>query len=213
MYPPDASAADVIALACRRGEHDRGRLVAVELHGQLCRRDVHARCRCGRLALAHNHHNVIVTSCCAADPCPYANDGQCDVPRFCSAGDYLDCRTVGPVVSGTLPDTIGSLACRSKITSVCARQPARRCSRHPTPLSAGPCTSPPTHAARRVIAGYPGVVGSVPPTISALTALTAMCVPFAQPGSPPTRRLHRFASVWAVPFRRGRMLRFARSGP
>jgi hypothetical protein len=29
--------------------------------------------------------------------------------------------------------------------------------------------------------------GSAPPTISALTALTAMCVPFARPGSPPTR--------------------------
>ena len=33
--------------------------------------------------------------------------------------------------------------------------------------------------------------GSVPPTISALTALTALCVPFARPGSPPTRRLRQ----------------------
>jgi hypothetical protein len=108
------------------------------------------------------------------------------------------------------------LACRSKITSVCARQPARRsrrCSRPPTHLSARPGTSPPTHAARRVLAGYPGLVGSVPPTISALTALTRLCAPFARPGSPPMRRMRCFASAWAVLFRRGRMLRFARSGP
>jgi hypothetical protein len=45
-----------LALACRRGERDRGRLVAVELHGRLRRHDlqndVHARSRCGRLARA-----------------------------------------------------------------------------------------------------------------------------------------------------------------
>ncbi len=33
------------------------------------------------------------------------------------------------------------------------------------------------HAARRVLAGYPGLVGSVPPTISALTALTYLYAP------------------------------------
>ena len=49
----------------------------------------------------------------------------------------------------------------------------------------------PTHSARRVFAGYPGLVGSVPPTISALTALTYLCVPFARPGSPPMRRMRR----------------------
>jgi hypothetical protein len=37
--------------------------------------------------------------------------------------------------------------------------------------------------------------GSVPPTISALTALTQLCVPFARPGSPPMRRLRRCASA------------------
>jgi hypothetical protein len=41
-----------LALACRRGERDRGRLVAVELHGQLHRHDVHARSGCGRFALS-----------------------------------------------------------------------------------------------------------------------------------------------------------------
>jgi hypothetical protein len=45
----------------------------------------------------------------------------------------------------------------------------------------------------------------VPPAISALTALTAMCVPFAWPGSSPTRRIRRFASAWVVHLRRGRM--------
>jgi hypothetical protein len=34
----------------------------------------------------------------------------------CDTGDYVDCGTAGPVVSGTLSDAIGSLACRSKIT-------------------------------------------------------------------------------------------------
>ena len=33
--------------------------------------------------------------------------------------------------------------------------------------------------------------GSVPPTISALTALTSLCAPFARPGSPPMRRMPR----------------------
>jgi hypothetical protein len=37
--------------------------------------------------------------------------------------------------------------------------------------------------------------GSVPPTISALTALTLLCVPFARPGSPPMRRVRRSASA------------------
>ncbi len=112
-----------LALACRRRERDRGRLVAVELHGRLRRRDVHAQSGCGRFALAHNHHNVYVTSWCAAEPCQSASDGECDVPRYCAAGDYIDCGRAGPVIGGTLPEAIGSLACRSKITSVCARPP------------------------------------------------------------------------------------------
>jgi hypothetical protein len=163
-----------LALACRRSERDRGRLVAVELHGRLCRRDVPARSGCGRFALARDRCRAPLW--CAADPCQYYDDGRCAVLRRCAMGD---CGTGGPVVSGTLPDAIGSLACRSKITRLCARPPARRsrpCGRHPTPLSARPGTSPPTHAARRVIAGYPGLVGTVPPTISALTALTRLCV-------------------------------------
>ena len=40
-----------LALACRRGERDRGRLVAVELRGRLRRHDVPARSGCGRFAL------------------------------------------------------------------------------------------------------------------------------------------------------------------
>jgi hypothetical protein len=26
-----------------------------------------------------------------ADPCRYANDGVCDVPTYCSEGDWVDC--------------------------------------------------------------------------------------------------------------------------
>ena len=25
------------------------------------------------------------------DPCPYSNDGECDVPTYCEHGDYADC--------------------------------------------------------------------------------------------------------------------------
>ena len=106
------------------------------------RRDVHARSGCGRFTLARDRCRA--TLWCAADPCQWAGNGDCDVPQYCAAGDYIDCGTAGPVVSGTLPDTIGSLACRSKITRLCARPPARHsrpCSRHPTPSSAWPGTS------------------------------------------------------------------------
>ena len=122
LHPPDASA-PTSALACRRSERDRGRLVAVELHGQLRRRDVPARSGCGRIARARLHRSARQWLC-SADPCfQFASDGECDVPQYCAAGDYIDCGTVGPVVSGTLPDAIGSLACRSKITRLCARPP------------------------------------------------------------------------------------------
>ena len=43
-------------------------------------------------------------------------DGKCDVPRFCSLGDYRDCGMTVPDLNATLPDAIGSLVCRSKIT-------------------------------------------------------------------------------------------------
>jgi hypothetical protein len=35
----------------------------------------------------------------------------------------------------------------------------------------------------------------VPPTISALTALTKLCVPFARPGSPPMQSMLRCTSA------------------
>jgi hypothetical protein len=123
-----------LTLACRRRERDHDRRVAVELHGQLRRHDVHAWTRCGRFALTRDRGRA--TLWCAADPCVSASDGDCDVPRYCAAGDYIDCGASGPVVNGTLPDAMGSLTCRSKITRVCARPPARRscpCNVHPTP--------------------------------------------------------------------------------
>ena len=59
-----------------------------------------------------------------ADPCIHQNDGVCQGPpdgNVCSAGDYDDCGTAWPVINGTLPDAIGSLTCRSKITDVYSR--------------------------------------------------------------------------------------------
>jgi hypothetical protein len=43
-------------------------------------------------------------------------DGTCDVPKHCSFGDYGDCGMTVPDLNATLPDAIGSLVCRSKIT-------------------------------------------------------------------------------------------------
>ncbi len=43
-------------------------------------------------------------------------DGTCDVPDSCSFGDYRDCGMTVPNLNATLPDAIGSLVCRSKIT-------------------------------------------------------------------------------------------------
>ena len=57
------------------------------------------------------------------DPCAYANDGACDVPEYCDAGDHADCGGVAPVVAGTLPDAIGRLSCRSKIEKVYVYSP------------------------------------------------------------------------------------------
>ncbi len=64
------------------------------------------------------------------DPCEYANDGECDVPVHCDAGDHSDCGEVAPVVAGTLPDAIGRLSCRSKIEKVYVYSPAARHSGH-----------------------------------------------------------------------------------
>ena len=30
------------------------------------------------------------------DPCKYANDGECDVPEYCSSGDFNDCKSGAP---------------------------------------------------------------------------------------------------------------------
>ena len=107
-----------------------------------------------------------MTAQCAADPCKYANDGTCDVPTFCTEGDYVDCATAGnPAITGTLPREIGMLSCRSKITDVYAALP---------PGGAGGCCSQPCRC--RLFRGYRGWVGSLPATISALTAVSYMCV-------------------------------------
>ena len=54
----------------------------------------------------------------------------------------------------------------------------------------------PTHSARRDIAGYLGLVGTVPPTISALTALTRLCVPMRGRAPAYAAQLPRCTSVW-----------------
>ena len=68
---------------------------------------------------------VIVMSPCCSDPCPLKDNGFCEVDTSCTsgdilpcctAGDYTDCKTVVPVLGGTLPDAIGRLTCRLYIT-------------------------------------------------------------------------------------------------
>jgi hypothetical protein len=208
-----------LALACRRRERDRGRLVAVELHGQLRRHDVHARSGCGRFARVH----VIL----ALRHC-----GALQTLVYLRATAAATCR-------GTVPRATTSTAARRGLSSAghCPRRSAawragRRSqdcapARRPAALAAAATLprlsapglvlhEPPTHAARRVFAGYPGLVGSVPPAISALTALTVLCAPFARPGSPPTRRLRCRVSAaaargWSI-FGAAACLRCARSG-
>ncbi len=54
-------------------------------------------------------------------------DGTCDVPDSCSFGDYRDCGMTVPGLNATLPEAIGSLVCRSKITRMyCSALPGLR---------------------------------------------------------------------------------------
>ncbi len=53
-------------------------------------------------------------------------DGTCDVPDSCSSGDFHDCGMRVPGLNATLPDAIGSLVCRSKITRMyCSALPGQ----------------------------------------------------------------------------------------
>jgi hypothetical protein len=141
-----------LARACRRGERDRGRLVAVELHGQLRRRDVPARSGCDRFALARA---IVAVRLCGAQ-----------ARRGLSSAGRCPTRSVAWRASRR------SRACAP------ARRPAAL-----VPAAAIPRLYAPglvlrlSRTARRVITGYPGLVGTVPPTISALTAITSMYVP------------------------------------
>jgi hypothetical protein len=115
--------------------------VALELLGQLLRRVVRARPRYG---VRPSRALVSMTVQCSADPCEFADDGTCDVPKYCTKGDYIDCATAGnPVINGingSLPLEIGMLSCRSKITDVYAAVPpaARRLPPSAAPAARGP---------------------------------------------------------------------------
>jgi hypothetical protein len=187
----------------------------VELRSQLPRLGVCARSgygvrRCARVLGA-------VTASCSADPCPFQNDGLCDVSAcaqaHCAFGDYADCHNCGTacaeggvigdfvgrssksamlLVNGTLPDTIGSLACRSKITSVYAHPQLVTLSLHAfPPFASSPRVGvdvdnfvrPLARAASvfdsccRIFDQQPLLVGTVPLTISALTRLSHLYAP------------------------------------
>jgi hypothetical protein len=189
-----------LAVACRRREHDRGRLVAVELHGRLRRHDVPARSGCGRFARARA---IVAVRYCGA--LQTRANGWATATATCrSTVPRATTSTAAPrglSSAGRCPTRSAAWrAGRRSRACAPARRPAALAAAAALPrvLSARPGTSPPTRAARRVITGYPGLVGSVPPTISALTALNVLCVPFARPGSPPTRRLRRSVSAAAA---------------
>jgi hypothetical protein len=86
-----------------------------------------------------------------------------------------------PAINGTLPREIGMLSCRSKITDVYATAPPAA----PADAAYQPCRPHEDHCRCRVFRGYRGLVGSLPATISALTAVSRMCAP----ASPPARTL------------------------
>jgi hypothetical protein len=112
-----------------------------------------------------------MTAQCAADPCKFANDGICHVPKYCTRGDYVDCATAGnPVINGSLPREIGMLSCRSKITDVYATVPPAA----PADAANEPRRPHEDHCRCRVFSGYRGLVGSLPATLSALTAVSYM---------------------------------------
>jgi hypothetical protein len=96
----------------RRRDRDRSRFVEVGLHRQLppCLDGVRANCpRCGRIV--SRVRSCAKLRCCAVSFAYFIN--------------------------GTLPETIGSLACRSKITSMFVRPPVR-----PPLLSLQPSSKP-----------------------------------------------------------------------
>jgi hypothetical protein len=173
-YPPDAVVGSGLQATWTRSRSALGSGAAQRTAPARRARSVRVR-----PIRTHARNRGCVTLWCAADPCQYAGNGDCDVPRLCATGDHLDCGTQGPVVSGTLPDAIGSLACRAKITRLCARPPtAALVPAAFIPHLEDPArTSVPTHSARRVFAGYSGLIGTVPSSISALTALTRLYVP------------------------------------
>ncbi len=303
-----------LALACRRRERDRGRLVAVELHGQLRRHDVPARSWCGRFALARarSRPRDVVVRCrplpickrrrmrraallrhgrlhrlrhggacrqrdaargdrqlgvpvedharvrlrayrrsrrCSRRPTPFqrparyfASHARCSqghhrLPRPSrqrAADDLRADRAHGAV----RPLRAAWLAADAAHASLCERgrlmfgaaaclavrdqglgqerlhrpDPREHHGAHQTglavPRAAARAVSRPTRACRTGTLRRRGLSenrfsGSVPPAISALTVLTLMCVPFARPGSPPTRRMRRCASAGAA---RGRFI-------
>merc|ERR1711998_3906 len=45
------------------------------------------------------------------DPCEYANDGACDVPQYCSSGDWTDCGAYAPPMQYICQQVSESAAC------------------------------------------------------------------------------------------------------
>ncbi len=103
------------------------------------RRACSAPVRRPAIACARQHDGAVLCR-----PCEFADDGTCDVPKYCTKGDYIDCATAGnPVINGingSLPREIGMLSCRSKITDVYAAVPpaARRLPPSAAPAARGP---------------------------------------------------------------------------
>ena len=56
---------------------------------------MHALPRCTKWTLSRNLPSSLdsfsIVAFFVADPCQWANDGQCDVPETCEEGDYADC--------------------------------------------------------------------------------------------------------------------------
>jgi hypothetical protein len=104
-------------------------------------------------------------------------DGKCDVPRFCSLGDFRDCGMTAPDLNATLPDAIGSLVCRSKITRM-------YCSALPD-LSITSVVALVRHSIRRF--RLQGLLGFRPGRQRPLEHLRASCTHIAvRPASPPS---------------------------
>jgi hypothetical protein len=88
----------------------------------------------------------VPTSSPTSDPCEFANDGTCDVPRYCKDGDYADCLAGAPGPLGLLRSSPSRVVPWLPWVSGFPRAHAARAVRIAARCYAGPAAAVPTSA-------------------------------------------------------------------